>query len=138
MCMFSPSRFWVYGSDLRHSAINEELNAGDVACFVLGEKCHSFGDLARISKPAERNRFCKILFQLCQPITLLPPFENRGVDVTRADCVHANAPPAELIGPGSCEGPDGRFGRAVNADAWESLSRGYRGSQYDASSIIHQ
>jgi hypothetical protein len=64
---------------LRYSAIDKELNDGDITGFFQREKYNSSGDLVRISVPAERNGFSEIFFQLCQPITVFPNGANCAI-----------------------------------------------------------
>src|ERR1700688_2300893 len=102
--------------DLGHPAIDVKLDSGNVTRLVRCKEGHSFGDLIRISEPAQRNVFCEVFFHLRQGIALLPGVENRRIDMSRTDGVHANAAVFQLARPGARERADCRLCGAVNAD----------------------
>src|SRR5580698_1249110 len=66
--------------DLCHAAIDVELDSGHVTRLVRCEEGNSFGDLIRISQPAQRNVPRKVAFHLRQRGALLPGAEKWRVD----------------------------------------------------------
>src|SRR5580692_12184158 len=102
--------------DLGHAAIDVEFDSGHVTRFVRCKEGNSLGDLIGISQSAQGNRFCEVLFHLCQRIALLPSVENRSFDMARADGVNTDPAFLQFVGPSPRERPDRRLAGAVNAD----------------------
>src|SRR4029077_13229695 len=73
--------------DLGHAAIDVELDSSNVTRLVRCEEGNSFGDLIRISQPAQRNVLRKVVFHLRQRVALLPGVEIWRVNMSRANVV---------------------------------------------------
>src|SRR5260370_12428451 len=104
-----------FSLDLGHAAIDVKLDSCDVTRFFRCKEGNRFGDLIRISQSAQGNGFCEIALHLCQRVALLPAVENRRIDVSGADRIHANVAVLQLVGPGARERADRRLGGAVDA-----------------------
>src|SRR5579872_5039220 len=124
--------------DLGHAAIDVELDSGNVTRLVRCEERNSFGDLIRISQPAERNVLRKVVFHLRQRVALLPSVENWRVNMSRADGVDADAAVLQFVGPGPRERPDRRLGGAVNADRREAFHVSNRPRENDRPTVVYK
>ena len=58
--------------------------------------------------------------------------------MTGSDRVHANAALAEVVRPGTSEGPNGGLRGAVNAHPWKAFDRSDRRGQDDRPAIVHE
>src|SRR5260370_41648604 len=96
-----------FSLDLGHAAIDVKLDSCDVTRFFRCKEGNRFGDLIRISQSAQGNSFCEIALHLCQRVALLPAVENRRIDVSGADRIHANMAGFLILGSsahGQCGG----------------------------------
>src|SRR6266850_6667612 len=133
-CIHIPGRW----SDLGHAAVDEELDASDVATFVRSEEGDHFGNFVQGSRATEgyfaHHAVC-VLFDLF--------FRHaQGIAVARrrnhpwTNSVHADFAVFEICGEGAREGPHGRFGCAVHAQRGRSCYGDDRRIQNDRASIL--
>src|SRR3989441_3468835 len=123
-------------SDLGHAAVDEQLDAGDVAAVVRRQEQRGLRDLVRVAHPTQRNRPDHVLLELLDLLLAQPQaVEARRVDRTRADRVDADLAGLEIDRPAPRERPHRRLGRAVHAEALEALGAGDRRVQDDRPAV---
>src|SRR2546422_394410 len=127
------------GLDLGHAAVDEQLDAGDVAAVIGRQEERGLRDLVGAAHPPHRNRGHDILLELLD-LRLAQPqaIEARRLDRTRADRVDADPAPLEIDGPAARERAHRRLGGAVDAGGLEALGGGDGRVQDDRAAILKQ
>src|SRR6516164_3030752 len=122
--------------DLGHAAIDEQLDAGDVAAVVRGEEHGGFRHLVRPAHPAQRHGSGEAHLELIDSLLRQTGLVEDGrFGVSGADGVDADLAVPQVGGPAARERPHGRLRRAVDADRFQPFGRNDRGVQDDRPAV---
>src|SRR5262249_25312554 len=122
--------------DLGHAAIDEQLDAGDVAAVVGGEEQGSVRHLVWRAHPAQWHGGDDARLHLVDLLPRPPGLaEARRFSRAGADGVHADLAVPQLRRPAARERPHGGLAAAVDAARFHPLDRGDRGIQDDGRAV---
>ena len=76
-------------SDFGHATIDVKLCTRDIAGLIGCEESDSLGNLVWVAQSSEWDVVLDLLFHLQERLALLKVFQNRSVDVTRAEHIYA-------------------------------------------------
>ena len=124
-------------SNRSHAAIDREVHACDVVCFVRSEERGGRRDILWAAKPSERDSRDELGTDLVGPLFgLRQLLEDRRVDRARADRIDPDATILQLRRSRAHERADCRLGGAVGSEAGDAFVLGDRRDHNDRAAII--
>lgn len=102
--------------DLRHAAVDEQLDTIDVAAVVRRQEDGGFADVVRSPDPTQRYLRLKVTDHPGDLIRWNNAVEHGRIGRARAEDIHSNAPFPKIQNPAPCKIANGRLRGAIDTE----------------------